>query len=916
MKQLSLTGLFCLGIALYMHAGTYSGGSGTEADPYQISTLADLSELCQTSADFGSYFELSNNIDASQTQFWDDTDDNSDGDLYNDPNDALAAGTNEGFFPIGNTGDDFTGFFNGNNFEISNLTINRPTENYVGFFGYLHYAEVSNLGLLSVDIHAKQQVGGFVGLSSRSSIDNCYCSGSVRSEYINAGGFAGSASSYSTSYTQLISNCHSSCTVFSEYTTSNETIGAYGGFVGNNGSLSEIINCYATGNVTVKAARAGGFVGRNGQKAKIYQCYSTGNVSGRNSVGGFAGYQDNQSWLKNCYSHGSASRGENLSLETTIGGFCGNNSGSYIQYCYCTGNVHYAGAGVDDPTNQGFMGNYFVHGGEYIEDNFFDATISNQSGGGDDGATAKTTAEMYLLTTYTDLATVGLTHAWDFYGTPNDDAADNDYWDIDNGNAYPVLSWQNQEIEWTGATDTDWEKAENWTGSMRLPPMAIHNITIPATANDPIITTGTEADCNDLIVAAGATLSVNSGGSLITNGEITNNGIIQVKRTMSPDVWHLISSPVSGATASMFVGHFLQTYDESTQLWSDVTLPGLALSAGQGFSHWADGPGDISHTFIGTPNNGTVLRAMTYTNNGNSMDGFNLVGNPYPSSIDWDQLAESYGTLYYWDSENTQYDTWSQSGATNGGQQYVPAALGFYVYSDVDQNFSLSNDCRTHTNAGSFYKNDNQNLTERIRLEAANASLSSNMLLVFNENAKAGFEKETDAWKLFSGEGVPDIYSIVDQDKLALDVRPQSESIQIGFRCAEAGIYSISLTEGISNQFVQLEDTRLNIFHNLMEGDYSFHWTAADQETRFKLHIGTTAIDETAPNRIQLYVSGDQIVIHSEEEVQRIVITDMAGRTIAVWNNTDQIPAPKAAGIYLITIETNNNTITERIVIQ
>jgi len=92
--------------------------------------------------------------------------------------------------------------------------------------------------------------------------------------------------------------------------------------------------------------------------------------------------------------------------------------------------------------DKGFVG--YNSGGTYTN-NFWDSEASNQTTG--PGATAKTTAEMKDVATFTSTATVGLTTAWDFETNPNDDVANNDYWDIDGTNAinsgYPFLSWEN-----------------------------------------------------------------------------------------------------------------------------------------------------------------------------------------------------------------------------------------------------------------------------------------------------------------------------------------------------------------------------------------------------------------------------------------------------------------------------------------
>ncbi|MEX0650194.1 MAG: fibronectin type III domain-containing protein [Candidatus Andersenbacteria bacterium] len=58
-----------------------------------------------------------------------------------------------------------------------------------------------------------------------------------------------------------------------------------------------------------------------------------------------------------------------------------------------------------------------------------------------DGGTGKRLVQMKNVATFTDTATAGLSSAWDFINNPNDDAGNNDYWDIATGinNTYPFL---------------------------------------------------------------------------------------------------------------------------------------------------------------------------------------------------------------------------------------------------------------------------------------------------------------------------------------------------------------------------------------------------------------------------------------------------------------------------------------------
>ena len=119
--------IMSLALSSSLIAGTYSGGSGTSGDPYQISNTADLIELSKTSGDWSKYFiqtaDISFNADESQVD-WDD-----DGTATWDADDQL------GFSPIGNSTTKFTGSYDGGGYTIDNLFINRPSTENVGFFG-------------------------------------------------------------------------------------------------------------------------------------------------------------------------------------------------------------------------------------------------------------------------------------------------------------------------------------------------------------------------------------------------------------------------------------------------------------------------------------------------------------------------------------------------------------------------------------------------------------------------------------------------------------------------------------------------------------------------------------------------------------------------------------------------------------
>ena len=124
-------------------------GTGTEANPYLISSVSDIAKIHD---DLDGYYKLTNNIDMSGVTFE----------------------------PIGNENEGaFTGTIDGAGYTISNLNINLPDNKYVGFIGYLE-GTVKNLNLTNVDAYGYRYVGGLVGYAENNSIiDSCYITGNT-----------------------------------------------------------------------------------------------------------------------------------------------------------------------------------------------------------------------------------------------------------------------------------------------------------------------------------------------------------------------------------------------------------------------------------------------------------------------------------------------------------------------------------------------------------------------------------------------------------------------------------------------------------------------------------------------------------------------------------------------------------------
>jgi hypothetical protein len=258
-----------------------------------ISTLCQLEWVSEHPDMWNMSFELDNDIDATDTENWND---------------------GAGWIPIGNPTTPFTGQFDGNEFTLDNLFLSRTEQDFVGFFGYTSGAAITNLGVTNCSLSGRNNVGGFVGhYYHTTTVSNCYITGTV-SGNINVGGFVGwmAYGSITNSYTDV---------------QTNGTGTSVSGFVGYN-TGGTIQNSFSIGSVE-GTTFAAGFVGNNGS-GTIENCYSYSNVTGTNTyLGGFAG--NNESGIINkSYSTGSVTANEGA---TNIGGFIGRNVGT-VTNCF------------------------------------------------------------------------------------------------------------------------------------------------------------------------------------------------------------------------------------------------------------------------------------------------------------------------------------------------------------------------------------------------------------------------------------------------------------------------------------------------------------------------------------------------------------------------------------------------------
>ena len=257
------------------------------------SVITNVYQLQLMSLDLDADYTLGNDIDASETRYWNWT---GSGDTY------------QGFIPVST----FEGTFNGSGYAIIGLYVNAPSE--AGLFGWVgSEGVITNVGLENAEIHGDSSVGGIAG-HLFGDIFNSYVTGSVSGgDYV--GGIAGFVDSDLTG--PFITDCYSSADI-----SGRDTLG---GLVGENYGV--ISNCYSTGNVTGTGTTVGGFVGANPSSGNISYSFATGNVEGVSSsdhVGPFFGYVGYTSPWTQLYYAGTATNngtgGTNTVIPSTTAG--------------------------------------------------------------------------------------------------------------------------------------------------------------------------------------------------------------------------------------------------------------------------------------------------------------------------------------------------------------------------------------------------------------------------------------------------------------------------------------------------------------------------------------------------------------------------------------------------------------------
>lgn len=368
-----------------------------------------------------------------------------------------------------------------------------------------------------------------------------------------------------------------------------------------------------------------------------------------------------------------------------------------------------------------------------------------------------------------------------------------------------------------------------------------------------------------------------SGTARIT--EITGVGIIGeivMERYVDagPTYWRYLCSSVQGATLDQLNDDFATSgypgswwpsfWWTSVYKYDETQGPGAGyiaattntevMQAGQGWQVWSGdtitGTQPFTFDFRGVPNQGDIAMPVTYTNTGTpSEDGFNLVGNPYPCTIDWDDAdwtkTNMSNAVYIQNPDNQQYATYVAGASTNGGSRFIASQQAFWVQAFAANPVLTAREGVKANNDQAFFKNGNA-INPGVTIRIQGHEDFDEVVLRHLEDAVEEFEYAYDANKMWGGWGEYPQLSLINNEAKDLTVHSfnkgnQEWSIPLRAIVFEDGLYHIEFEHlgELDVPCLQLEDLYTGNMYLVEEGvSLPFVMSDTTYAPRFILHLG------------------------------------------------------------------------------
>jgi hypothetical protein len=542
-----------------------------------------------------------------------------------------------------------------------------------------------------------------------------------------------------------------------------------------------------------------------------------------------------------------------------------------------------------------------------------------------------------------------------------------------NGNPrvgnYDIGAYEVQYSRWNGtANDNLWTNLSNWDGNID-PSTGLDYVIIPSglthypTASSPDFTLGAG---KNMILQPGAQASfgafTNNGtfklqcnatdmSSLICSS-VTGSGTDSIELYLSggggPNYkWHYISTPISYLNVSTFA----PTYSNNVASWNDDALSGTLVSGWidfdgyvystkviifqKAFDHLIPGIGydyyaiaGRKYTLSGQINTSDVTLNLSYAVD-DALHGFNLLGNPFPSGLNWDDIANNVAfpantskTIYF-TRDNAQCSYVGGVGVPGDVTGIIPPEQGFFVKTNSTGNsITLAAGARSQGTIHSRYKGST--IIPLVRLALTEGHISDETVVRFDPLAKTNLDYDFDALKMFVSTTSTQIYSALGGTDYSINGQPFPDTlitIPVVVNLTIDGNHNITVPQlqGLDNYDVTLTDKITGFTANLKTTPtLSFSASAGTIADRFTLKISkiVTGIENpvVSKNTFNIYPANSVINIQTlsdvwEGKIGSVKVMDLTGKTVGDLSNAEfsknslvQVAVPGAKGMYMVEI--------------
>ncbi len=468
----------------------------------------------------------------------------------------------------------------------------------------------------------------------------------------------------------------------------------------------------------------------------------------------------------------------------------------------------------------------------------------------------------------------------------------------------------------------------------------------------------------NLIISVDGTLELAAAKQLSINSTLTNNGTLTLKSVTGVGTATIITLGTVNGSGTTNVEQFVSSVATGAtgRNWyissplSAATSSTITTTTGNDLVYWNGTAWTAAETnmavmkgYIAVSPNGnkTILFTGGNLNTGsqsltNLPSGFNLVGNPYASYVDFEQATKTNvtGSIWYRSKSSGSYvfqtyNVPSNIGA-NDGSAIIPPLQSFWIKTTSASNtFGLTNTMRSHQDqsvATNRLKAPAASIQKLARLEVAAGADKDETVVYFNPSASNTFD-EYDSQKMFNETaGSPEIYTFTDSKNLVIngfnDITLNTE-IPLGFRTGittEGQSYTLKASQllnfGNDVEMVLVDKQNSGSETVLNEGvEFTFTSDAVNTTSRFSLVFRTKG---STTGGCCFGIFDDKIRIQKNESNQLVVNCDngvLKNATIAVYNTAGQklmqqniqssttiLPSTFKAGVYLVKLQSEGKT--------